>query len=198
MDLRTILNIRFGGKLHAGRHGEGDGACCALELIAAAKNKWTDIPVILRTWDLRTLNDAYSDASLRTRDLIPVLERYAGCMDWPLERHRDRTRGGFAVSGSAREASGSMPRRVHYDPGDGGGAGGVGGGSTVVGRGGCAGNDDRVCGGAGGVSGGACGAGDGAQGGRVRGQYRRQAPRAQHRLPGMARGGGELGDMERK
>jgi hypothetical protein len=86
--LETLLKTRFRGVLHPGRH-EGDGECCALELLAVAQGlEWTDDPEVVRTFDLRPLNDILVSDAVRTQHLLPVVTAYAGSLDWPLDRQR--------------------------------------------------------------------------------------------------------------
>ena len=85
-NLRELLTTRFGGVLRRGLHA-ADGEACALELLSAAQGlAWTDSPARTRTFDLRPLNDMPVDNVTRTTHLLPVLEVYAGSLDWPAER----------------------------------------------------------------------------------------------------------------
>ena len=86
--IRAVLDSKFGGVLTAGKHSR-NGRACALEALSVVQGvDWTDSPVLLRIFDLRTLNDMSVSDALRTKMLLPLLAAYAGSMDWPIARQR--------------------------------------------------------------------------------------------------------------
>jgi hypothetical protein len=86
--LENLLATRFHGVLKIGRH-EANGECCALELLSVAQGlEWTDDPEVVRTFDLRPLNDIHVTNAVRTQHLLPVVTAYAGSLDWPLAVQR--------------------------------------------------------------------------------------------------------------
>ena len=89
IELRKTLE-RFGGKLKKGAHfSAATGACCALELEAVCRGQaWTDLPEKVKMFDLRPINDMNVDDDLRTLHLLPVIEAYAGSLEWSQERQR--------------------------------------------------------------------------------------------------------------
>jgi hypothetical protein len=85
--LEDLLVTRFAGVLRSGYHAPASGECCALELLSAAQGReWTDDPEVVRTFDLRLINDIPVTNEVRTQYLLPVLVAYAGSLDWPLAR----------------------------------------------------------------------------------------------------------------
>ena len=86
--LQKLLDKRFGGLLASGSH-EPDGAACALELLSQARGgDWSDKPSLVRCFDLRPLNDAFTSSLERTKYVLPVAAAYDGSLDWPVERQR--------------------------------------------------------------------------------------------------------------
>ena len=50
--------------------------------------KLDDSPNLARTWDIRPLNDAFSDDKLRTAWMLKVHAAYLGSYDWEQTRRR--------------------------------------------------------------------------------------------------------------
>lgn len=87
--LRNLLDARFGSGLLTGMHSP-DSQVCALELLSQAQNlSWTDDPEVLRTWDLRPLNDTTGPTPKERADaMLPLLVVYEGARDWPMPRQQ--------------------------------------------------------------------------------------------------------------
>jgi len=87
--LKEVLQEKFNGVLGYGWHPVDGQECCALELLSLVEGlPMTDCPEVVRTFDLRPLNDTNVPDQIRTKGLLPVIARYAGSLDWPVFRQR--------------------------------------------------------------------------------------------------------------
>ena len=84
-----VIRERYGGRLWVGKHEHCDDKACALEAMSVALGvSKTDKPNVLRTFDLRPLNDIPDDPVLRAQLMGPLADAYIGSLDWPMERQR--------------------------------------------------------------------------------------------------------------
>ena len=87
--ITETINSDFGGIIAGGSHAE-NGEGCTLECYSRMLGLgWTDDPVVLGIWDIRGLNDGFTDDAERTKWMIPLLWRYQGSRkEWSRERQQ--------------------------------------------------------------------------------------------------------------